>query len=92
MSRMVGTVSRGVCEVSDGYLSKVTEHTALDKNSGIPLDTLVSMNMWGLQPSIFEALEKGFVEFLQNNDVFEYIQDDTGKVSIIIRDVGTILK
>ena len=63
-----GTVSRGVCEVKDGYLAKVTEHTALDKNSGIPLDTLVSMNMWGLKPSIFEELEKGFVEFLENND------------------------
>ncbi len=63
-----GTVSRGVCEVKDGYLSKVTEYTALDKNSGIPLDTLVSMNMWGLQPSIFDELEKGFVDFLKNLD------------------------
>lgn len=63
-----GTVSRGVCEAKDGYLTKVTEHTALDKNSGIPLDTPVSMNMWGLQPSIFEELEKGFVEFLKNLD------------------------
>ncbi len=61
-----GTVSRGVCESEGGFLTKVTEHTALDKNSGIPLDTLVSMNMWGLQPSIFEELEKGFVEFLNN--------------------------
>ena len=32
------------------------------------------------------------IEFLQNNDVFEYIQDETGKVSIIIKDVGSILK
>lgn len=32
------------------------------------------------------------IEFLQNNDVFEYVQDESGKVSIIIRDVGTILK
>lgn len=63
-----GTVSRGVCEVKDGYLAKVTEHTALDKNSGIPLDTLVSMNMWGLQPRIFDELEKGFVDFLKNLD------------------------
>ena len=63
-----GTVSRGVCEAKDGLLTKVTEHTALDKNSGIPLDTLVSMNMWGLQPDIFEELEKGFVEFLKNLD------------------------
>ena len=29
---------------------------------------------------------------VNNNDVFEYVQDETGKVSIIIRDVGTILK
>ena len=32
------------------------------------------------------------IEFLQNNDVFEYVQDESGKVSIIIRDVGSILK
>ncbi len=63
-----GTVSRGVCEVLDGYLTKVTEHTALDKNSGIALDTLVSMNMWGLQPDIFAELESGFVDFLKNLD------------------------
>lgn len=63
-----GTVSRGVCETSDGYLTKVTEHTALDKNSGIPLDTLVSMNMWGLKPDIFAELESGFVDFLKNLD------------------------
>ena len=32
------------------------------------------------------------IEFLQNNDVFEYVQDETGKVSIIIKDVGSVLK
>ncbi len=32
------------------------------------------------------------IEFLQNNDVFEYVQDESGKVSIIIKDVGPILK
>lgn len=63
-----GTVSRGVCDEKDGYLTKVTEYTALDKNSGIPLDTLVSMNMWGLQPDIFGELENGFVDFLKNLD------------------------
>ncbi len=60
-----GTVSRGVCETVDGYLRRVTEHTALDKNSGIPLDTVVSMNLWGFDRSIFDALESGFTEFLQ---------------------------
>ncbi len=59
-----GTVSRGVCEVENGYLKSVTEHTALDKNSGIPLDTIVSMNMWGLAPDIFPYIEKEFKVFL----------------------------
>lgn len=59
-----GTVSRGVCEVENGYLKSVTEHTALDKNSGIPLDKIVSMNMWGLAPDIFPYMEKEFRLFL----------------------------
>lgn len=60
-----GTVSRGVCDVENGILKGIEEHTALDKNSGIPLDTIVSMNMWGLQPDIFGTIEKDFVKFLQ---------------------------
>ncbi len=59
-----GTVSRGVCEVENGILKSVTEHTALDKNSGFPLDTTVSMNMWGLDKGIFAHLEKDFHKFL----------------------------
>ena len=61
-----GTVSRGVCEVENGYLKSITEHTKLDKNSGIPLDTLVSMNLWGLQPDIFTEIENGISYFLGN--------------------------
>ena len=59
-----GTVSRGVCTIRDGYLESVVEHTALDKNSGLPLDTVVSMNLWGFSPAIMETLERGFAEFL----------------------------
>lgn len=59
-----GTVSRGVCTVRDGYLESVVEHTALDKNSGIPLDTVVSMNLWGFGTEIFSALESDFCSFL----------------------------
>ena len=47
-----GTVARGICEVEDGILKSVTEHTALDKNSGISLD------------KIFPYLEKEFKKFL----------------------------
>ncbi len=60
-----GTVSRGVCEVKDGILESVTEHTAIDKNSGIPLDKIVSMNMWGLDTGFFPFAEKEFEEFLK---------------------------
>lgn len=59
-----GTVSRGICEIENGYLKSVKEHFALDKNSGIPLDTTVSMNFWGLETSFFEKLERDFVSFL----------------------------
>lgn len=59
-----GTVSRGVCEVENGILKSVTEHTAIDKNSGISLDKIVSMNMWGLDTDIFPFMEKEFKLFL----------------------------
>lgn len=62
-----GTVSRGVCELENGYLKSVTEHTALDKNSGVPLDSIVSMNMWGLAPDIFPYIEKEFKLFLDES-------------------------
>lgn len=60
-----GTVSRGVCETENGFLTSVTEHTAIDKNSGIPLDKIVSMNMWGLDTDIFPYMESEFEAFLK---------------------------
>lgn len=69
-----GTVSRGVCTVNDGYLSDVTEHTKIfgdctylndDGTKGVlSPETVVSMNMWGFTPDIFEYLEKDFISFL----------------------------
>ena len=60
-----GTVTRGVCETDkDGYLTSVVETFSLDKNSGVPLDTTVSMNMWGFDTTIFNELESGFTKFL----------------------------
>lgn len=61
-----GTVARGVCEVEDGILKAITEYTAIDKNSGVPLDTTVSMNMWGFRENIFSRIEEDFVLFLEN--------------------------
>ncbi|MEE0808554.1 MAG: sugar phosphate nucleotidyltransferase [Acutalibacteraceae bacterium] len=68
-----GSVSRGVCTVKDGALTDVTERTKIidckyteDGEKWIPLapDTIVSMNMWGFTPDIFEKIGKDFVSFL----------------------------
>lgn len=74
-----GTVSRGVCQVEKGYLKDIVECKEIDKNSGISLDSTVSMNMWGFNPNIFGILENSFHEFLKNiNDPMkgEYILTD----------------
>lgn len=73
-----GSVTRGVCKVSeDGKLVDVVEtygivpegdHAAAKNSAGedikIDLDSVVSMNMWGFKPDLFDALESGFAEFL----------------------------
>lgn len=73
-----GSVSRGVCSVdADGNLSDVVEHTKLikegekmyslvdDQKIEFPADTIVSLNMWGFQDSLFGYLEELFIEFLK---------------------------
>lgn len=62
-----GTVSRGICTVEDGYLVDINEKTDVSRNSGLPLDTIVSMNMWGLDTDIFPFMENKFTEFLKKN-------------------------
>ena len=70
-----GAVTRGVCDVVDGKLAKVTETYKItvddqgvicDADSGIlDGDSLVSMNMWGFRPEIFEGMESSFHRFLR---------------------------
>ena len=62
-----GTVSRGICTVEDGYLVDINEKTDVSKDSGLPLNTIVSMNMWGLDTDIFPFMENKFTEFLKKN-------------------------
>lgn len=62
-----GEVTRGVCETENGYLTKVTECYNIAKDTDIPHDTVVSMNMWGLDTGIFDYLEKDFKKFLDEN-------------------------
>ncbi len=75
-----GTVSRGVCEVSESHLlTGITEHkeigfdaqgaieSRMDDGSVQQLspNTPVSMNMWGFTPDYFAYSTKLFVEFLK---------------------------
>jgi len=73
-----GSVSRGVCQcTADGFLESISEFTKIDRDGdaakypgsdGImhPLNggAIVSMNMWGFDPGIFEHLRRQFVDFL----------------------------
>lgn len=59
-----GTVNRGICTLSGGYLSSIEERFDLDKNSGVPMDAVVSMNMWGFRPDLTKRLESEIKAFV----------------------------
>ena len=74
-----GSVKRGVCYAENGYLTSILE-SKVEKIDGTivasPLngspsfnvtpDTLVSMNMLGFTPKLFEYLESELIKFLNN--------------------------
>lgn len=69
-----GTVSRGICEVENGFLNSVTERTKIldckytedDENwVELPPDCIVSMNMWGFTPDIFNFIENDLKDFFK---------------------------
>ncbi len=72
-----GTVARGVCEVSeDGYLDTITERTKINAKleytedggetwTALPKGTVVSMNLWGFTPKVFEEIAGDFRDFLE---------------------------
>ena len=75
-----GAVKRGVCQVKDNYLVRLTESSIERKDGGLvatPLeggedfmvrdDDLVSMNMFGFTPKLFKALSEGFPKFLDSH-------------------------
>ena len=73
-----GHVARGLCESTpDGYLRSIRELLKIQRRDGrvrhteddaawldLAEDSLVSMNFWGFEPSIFGELETQFREFL----------------------------
>ena len=75
-----GTVSRGVCKVKDGYLAGIEEVLKIDnkgncnyegKDTTLPLDTPVSMNLWGFTADFFETLQQGMDDFLAHADLMK---------------------
>ena len=72
-----GSVSRGICEQNLNQLVTVVETHGIKKSSAGNIECdrdisllgneLVSMNMWGFMPSLFDHLGKMFNEFLDEN-------------------------
>lgn len=65
-----GGVTRGICQVQDGFLTNVVETKNILSNAqadGVQLDpdSFVSMNMWGLSPAFLTTLEENFRLFFE---------------------------
>ena len=69
-----GGVTRGICKMNEDYnLTEVVETKNIVKTAAgaeaegmaVDVDSLVSMNMWGLTPDFLTTLEEGFKEFFE---------------------------
>lgn len=103
-----GTVTRGVCKMDgQNYLSEIeethnirkTEDAAEADGRVLDVNSLVSMNMWGLTPEFMQELEDRFITFLkavpEGNITSEYLlptiigdmlQEDAAKVKVLPTD------
>lgn len=68
-------MTRGICKMdAAGYLTDVVETSNIVKcgdgaeadGTAVDVESLVSMNMWGLTPEFIDLLEQGFEEFFAN--------------------------
>ena len=69
-----GGVTRGICKMDEnGNLTEVVETKNIVKTAAgaeadgvvVDVNSLVSMNMWGLTPDFLDVLENGFKEFFE---------------------------
>ena len=95
-----GSVTRGICKADENQmLTDIVETYDIVKTEAgaavqiedgeiaLDVNSLVSMNMWGLQPQFFEVLEKGFTQFLEANS------DNYQKAEYLLPTIiGTLLK
>lgn len=73
-----GSVNRGVCKVSDGYLTGIHETLSIQpdlsyvedgKKYQLTENTPVSMNIWGVTPLLFKKLNDDFNKFLEKSNL-----------------------
>jgi NDP-sugar pyrophosphorylase family protein len=76
-----GSVARGICHMDeDGYLADIVELKCIerekahakniDENGNVTTlsgDEIVSMNMWGFTPKVFDQFHEHFCKFLQKH-------------------------
>src|SRR5699024_9832053 len=69
-----GVVTRGICKMDEnGNLTEVVETKNIVKTEAgaeadsvaVDVNSLVSMNMWGLTPDFLDVMEEGFKEFFE---------------------------
>lgn len=98
-----GYVARGVCEKdSEGRLIGIQERTHIEKQGNramytedngatyheLPMDTTVSMNMWGFTPSMLVELKARFQAFLTAN----LVHNPLGAEYFLPNVVGTLIE
>ena len=76
-----GSVSRGVCKVSNGKLDSINEHLKIEKNENVIIDhdsgnilsekDYVSMNFWLCKSNFFVHLDEYIKEEMENLDDIE---------------------
>ena len=100
-----GTVSRGICEVRDGKLTKIVEHTKVGYKEGrlihtaedghevlVSEDAPANMNLFGFQQSFFDMLDsecRKFFEAFITEPKREFFLPSV-VMEIIKEDAGTI--
>ena len=92
-----GSVTRGICKMdSDNNLTEIietkniikTDYGAVADDQVLDIDSLVSMNMWGLTPDFLDILEEGFKEFFDK----EVCQDPLKSEYLIPVFIGQLLE
>lgn len=95
-----GTVTRGICKVDEeSMLTEIEETYGIrrqgnvakavkdDREIELPLDSAVSMNMWGIPKEFISLLEEGFENFLK-----EISEEDLESEYLLPRIIGNMLK